>query len=498
MLFALEVYATDYYCNPATGSMSNTGTLVSPWSTLQAVMAAGKTFSAGDVIYLMNGNHGFPVINKSNTASVTITRYTGHNPIINRIDFIGASRWVIDKVTIFTTAAPPEAPVLQHPVYPKYNNTLVRITSTSSYITISNSVIYSIDNNATWTTANDWNNKAWNGIYVNGGSHHVTINTCTIRNVNFAIEMAGTQNNMVQNSIIENFCGDGIRPGSNSTIEYNTIRDVYQTNGNHYDLIQGFASSNIVIRGNLLTNATSNRSFLDYSCQGIGLFDGYFENFVIENNLVIVHHYHGISLYGARNCRVVNNTVVKNPVGSSNMMPWIGVFAHKDGSSGTGNIMSNNLVCDIESTIGTTQSNNIITTAYTSHFVNYTGFDMHLKTGSTAINAGTTANAPTIDRDKKQRVSPFDVGCYEVGGLVTDIGELPDDSIKIYPNPVVNNTFYIKNRPQRATVRIIDMNGKLVYSKSINAVIQCKLPAGLYMVELIAPNGILRKNLIWK
>lgn len=455
-------------------------------------MAAGKTFAAGDVIYLLSGNHGFPVINKSNTGNVTITKYAGNDPIVNRIDFNGASHWVLDNVKIYTTAAPPETPVLVHPVYPKQNNSLIRITNGSNYISLSNCFIYSIDNNAAWTTADDWNYKAWNGIYITSGSHHITINSCTVRNVNFAIEMGETQYNVVQNCTIENFCGDGIRPGSYATIEYNTIRDVYQTNGNHYDLIQGFASTGIVIRGNKLTNATASRAFLDYDCQGIGLFDGYFDNFVIENNLVVVHHYHGISLYGARNCLVVNNTVVKNPVGSTNMMPWIGVFAHKDGSSGTGNIMSNNLVCDIESTVGTTQSNNIITTAYTSYFVNYAGFDMHLKTGSNAINAGTSANAPTIDLEKKIRSAPFDVGCYEYGDLPTAVGdslEKEKNAFRLYPNPVTSGTFYIETAKQGGRLRIIDVNGRVVHVQAVqgnNQVVPvaCRLSAGVYVVEL--------------
>lgn len=499
LLYAAGAYATDYYCNPATGNMSNPGTMASPWSTLQAVMAAGKTFAAGDVIYLMSGNHGFPVISKSNTGNVTITKYAGNDPVINRIDFNGASRWVLDNVKIYTTAAPPEAPVLVHPVYPKQNNSLIRIINNSSYVTFSNCSIYSIENNTAWKTADDWNYKAWNGVYITSGSNHITINSCTIRNVNFAVEMSDTQYNTVQNSTIENFCGDGIRPGSYSTIEYNTIRDVYLTNGNHYDLIQSFASSGIVIRGNILTNATADRAFLEYGCQGIGLFDGYFENFVIENNLVILHHYHGISLYGARNCRIVNNTVVKNPVGSTNMMPWIGVFAHKDGTSGSGNIMSNNLVSDIESAVGTAQSNNIVTTAYTSHFVNYTGFNMHLKTGSNAINAGATANAPAIDLEKKTRNAPFDVGCYEYGDLPTATDDLPDagsEVFRLYPNPVTGSGFYIETgrlMGHIATIRIIDVNGKVVHTQPVQPIgrpvfVRCRLPRGVYIVEMSSGN----------
>ncbi len=44
--------------------------------------------------------------------------------------------------------------------------------------------------------------------------------------------------------------------------------------------------------------------------QGIFGKDGMFEDFVIENNAVIVDHWHGISLYRTTNCRIINNTVV--------------------------------------------------------------------------------------------------------------------------------------------------------------------------------------------
>ena len=44
--------------------------------------------------------------------------------------------------------------------------------------------------------------------------------------------------------------------------------------------------------------------------QGLGCFDGFYIDWVIENNLVVTDHWHGISLCGAVNCRIVNNTVV--------------------------------------------------------------------------------------------------------------------------------------------------------------------------------------------
>ena len=197
---------TDYYVDPIAGSMSNPGTAAAPWSTFQEVIAAGKRFAAGDVIYLRSGDHGFPVITGDNAGDVTITKQAGHEPVINRIDFIGATHWVLDGVEVHTNAAPPVAHPLEHPVFPVYDSTLVRITGASSEITLRNCSIYSIGNSSAWT-AGDWNTKAWTGVYINNNSHHITIDQCHVKNVFFGINMNGTTHHLtIKNSIVRNFC----------------------------------------------------------------------------------------------------------------------------------------------------------------------------------------------------------------------------------------------------------------------------------------------------
>ena len=174
-----------------------------------------------------------------------------------------------------------------------------------------------------------------------------------------------------------------------------------------------------MIRGNILLNTTSNRSLVA-NAQGIGAFDGWYDDWVVENNVVATGHYHGISLLGARNCRVVNNTVVVNPFYTGAAEPWITITYHKDGSLGTGNVMNNNLYSRLPDTsfpvVGTSQNNNLVSTSYTSHFVDYAGLDFHLKSTSSAVGYGTTSNAPTIDLDGVTRSVPYDAGAYEFVG----------------------------------------------------------------------------------
>jgi hypothetical protein len=127
VLTVSSTYGASYYCDPSTGSMSNPGTLDEPWSTLQEVFDADKTFSDGDVIYLRAGKHGFPTIKGSHASDVTITRYDDEVPVFDRVEFSsGASHWVLDNVQVHASYAPPDPPILEHPVSPVYNNTFLR------------------------------------------------------------------------------------------------------------------------------------------------------------------------------------------------------------------------------------------------------------------------------------------------------------------------------------------------------------------------------------
>jgi hypothetical protein len=113
------------------------------------------------------------------------------------------------------------------------------------------------------------------------------------------------------------------------------------------------------------------------------------------------------------NSRIVNNTVVPNPQGTDSE---IRLTNQKDGNPSNNNAIRNNLAHRFNTGAATNSrhSNNItVGTAYSTYFVNYPARDVHLKTGSPAIGAGTTTDAPTIDVTGKARSAPYDVGAYE-------------------------------------------------------------------------------------
>src|SRR5688572_30640111 len=69
---AVVVAGAEYYLDPVNGDAANPGTRSAPWGSLETVAGAGKKFSAGDVLILLAGHHGRPVLRGSNPGMVTI------------------------------------------------------------------------------------------------------------------------------------------------------------------------------------------------------------------------------------------------------------------------------------------------------------------------------------------------------------------------------------------------------------------------------------------
>ena len=148
----------------------------------------------------------------------------------------------------------------------------------------------------------------------------MTIRDNRLLNVNFGISV-GASDSLITGNLVENFAGDGLRGlGNHCTFEYNTVKNCYKVNANHDDGFQSWSTGpggvgtgevvGVVLRGNTIINYDDPNQPYRGTLQGIGCFDGTFVDWVIENNVIITDHWHGITLLGARNCRVINNTVM--------------------------------------------------------------------------------------------------------------------------------------------------------------------------------------------
>ncbi len=427
---------TVFYVDPAAGDIANNGSAASPWNTFQAVLEnnkiesrepaaypytkgaalkvknSGAPVKAGDTIILKAGHHG----------SISILRYFNEDyihiiaepgAVVSRLRVTGGSLWRFKGLTVrpderFTDR--------YHLVFLESHNW----SGPTFNITVDDFHIHSIEDASGWS-AEDWNTRSLDCINAFGDKMTLRRNVC--KNVNFGISMVG-QYGLVSHNTVENFAGDGMRGlGNDLFFEYNLVKNLYVVNENHPDGFQSWSINDdpprerVVLRGNTFINYTDINQPFRGSLQGIGCFDGPYVDWIVENNVVITDHWHGISLYGARNSRIVNNTVIDlNAVSPG--PPWVGFFKHKDGTPSSNCILRNNLAQTIQITEGVTADHNYKIpnyAAYADLFVDHLNYNLRLKPGAPPINAGSSDQAPAIDIEGKARPqgSAVDIGAYE-------------------------------------------------------------------------------------
>jgi hypothetical protein len=411
---AVPLAATEYYLDPKSNAPANPGTRSAPWGSLEVVAASNRTFDAGDVLILLAGHHGSPVLRGSNPGMVTIRPEAGARVTLASLTIQAGRFWTVEGLEIS-----PETVASQE------RRNLVKIDGGSDNV-IRGCLLYTARDTSQWTAA-DWDTRACNGVFLDGTRQ--LLENSRLQNLRFVVSVPpGATHNTVRGNLIMNFCGDGIRDsGDFGVVEGNVVKNLYQVNKNHPDAFQSWSQTSagvgrgvvrgMILRGNYFLCYEDPRQPFRGALHGIGCFDGFFEGWVVENNVILTTASHGIAFYGARNCRIVNNTVADlDPTDKA--VPWIKVTAHKNKTPSSGNLVRNNLTTHLSIDPGSGQVDHNLTVRDVRHFFsNWAVGDLRLKARSAAINAGIAEGAPVSDllgitRSHSGKAA-WDLGAYE-------------------------------------------------------------------------------------
>jgi parallel beta-helix repeat protein len=435
-----------FYVDPAKGSMSNDGSAARPWSTLaevfekKLVAAPSAPVKPGDTIFLNTGDHGNVQIAGANDEFVTIQAAPGQTPTLRALRVNSASKWILTGLKIQgagdgSSNSRPGPALIELGRNQSFGPTSDIIFSANSVSTT--------DNPSAWTDE-DWIKKPFNFGLLSSGTC-VSVIGNHFFNLRNAVQFDGERHLIAENKI-DNFSADGIDViASNATIRNNRITDGRHRKSDplHPDGIQGWTkggatNTNVVIDGNIVIKTGDPRIS---DMQGICIFDGQWDGLTISNNVVVTNHWHGITVFGASNAKIINNTVVPHDPGRST---WITVQNAKGGRPSENVIVRNNITARLDrhgggivadhnlmasmivtsdpgkpvyiSKPGRYDNNNIIDPNIYNTLVmvdrsNGT-YDLRLKTNSPAIGAGNPDSAPRTDILGKKRTAPIDIGAY--------------------------------------------------------------------------------------
>ena len=334
----VKVSARDVHVAPDAMALGADGSVEMPWPGVAAALAAGA--GRGDKLLLAPGDYGAVEISGSGGVPPLLVEPADPAlppPRLSSLRVRGLGSVHLKGLLVEGGDRRREVP-------------LVRIDAAAAGVRLEGLTIRSAEDHAGWSEE-DWRTRARDGILARGAGVEIAGNR--LSTVKHGITVLGPGARVTGNEI-DGFAGDAIRGLGNSALyEGNRIANCFKVDATHVDGFQSWSRGadgkvgtgtvrDVVLRGNTILNHTGPRGPLTCHLQAISLFDGMFENWLIENNLVETDMWHGITVAGGVDVRVLGNTVQNIgpfPPGP----PGIRVGAHKDGRPGGDNLIGNNL-----------------------------------------------------------------------------------------------------------------------------------------------------------
>ncbi len=312
-----------FHVDPTLGTAQGDGSVASPWRTLEEVVGSGQITQVkpGDRVLLYDGQHGEVSISGDNAEFVTITAAPGQTPTLGRLEVRQGSKWRLKGLTVSPefAAAPYPGPILS-----------LGERGPSRLLEVEDCFVYTTQDVRLWGVS-DWLG-ANNGIRLGRGGTNLVARNNHVLNTRFGVSV-NAANSLCEGNIVAGFSGDGVRVTRDGTVvQYNVIKNSYLSSAdgdaNHDDGIQCFLFnvgtgqvSGVTLKGNVIIAREDDRQLFPTQLQGIGFFDGPLVNFRVEQNVVLTNHWHGVSLYDAQGCEILDNVTYSRWGGIN--LPWI-------------------------------------------------------------------------------------------------------------------------------------------------------------------------------
>ncbi len=349
-----------FYCDPVKGSPNGDGSAARPWRTIEEVLAAKRVqfrdvngtpanpdapVKPGDTVLLCSGWQGvIHILEGYNDQFITIGAAPGQTPQVGWVEIGEGRKWRVKGLTVSRSLAPT-------PLGGRPTRNLVMLGERggeqSAELVVENCYIYSVLDTSLWT-AQDWIDKPASGIWLGRhGKGHIARNNYLF-NTRFGINLCAPDS-IAEGNVIANFSADGIRATRDGQIvQYNVIKNVFvgarDGDANHDDGIQVFLFGagrgtvrDLTLRGNIILARETEGLPFPNGLQGIGCFDGPLFNFTVEQNVIGVSHYHGVSLYDAQGCTIQDNVCFSH---DPKLQPW--VMLGQKSKQAHGNVVRNN------------------------------------------------------------------------------------------------------------------------------------------------------------
>lgn len=477
------LFAKTFYLDPINGNITNSGTELSPLSSLSDVINSDLIKSrayfplpynlnsqlqiknsngiieGGDTLILKAGLHGKVFLrNYNNDLPITILGHNEGIAILESVHLQACKNWVFQNLDISS-----------EPYGYYLNDRLFYIEShgyhgPTSHISVRHCNIYSsVD---PWVIAQDWLDNASDGLFIRADSCLAIGNKIT--NIDMGLFCVGDYISVIGNEII-NFSGDGGRIlGSHISFNYNVIKENYNVNDNHDDGIQSFTNNEYVVDSNeVIGNLIIDTEDLDRPLQGpvhgIGAFDGFYNDWIVANNVISVNHWNGIAFLGANRCTIIHNTVLDPTPNITPGGSWIKIDDHRDGTPSSDCVVANNVANQF--VVDGLEVNNVILdsqNSYSQNFANHDLFDFSLLLNSTLIDHADPNYSISTDYFKNNRVGLPDIGAIEYNMTTAIIPELDKaEVVSIFPNPIIDK-ISISDIASNTPISVYNLQGILI------------------------------------